>query len=414
VQGGNTTSGAGGRATITACIIARDEAVNLPDCLASVAFCSEIVLVDSGSTDATIELALAAGARVVEESWRGYAGQRNVALDHAHGEWVLEIDADERVSPALRGEIEAFLDTPPEDSSLCGLPLREMFLGHALGPAGKYPKYRHRLLRRGAYRHDESRTVHEGLVPDGIVHPFAGELVHLLAVSWREALGDAWRYARLEAGQLRARRSATAALKGVIVRPSIKFVYRLSIDGGWRDGWAGVAKIALDCATDSVVWVRYMTGAHGQERGDSGVDPTLHYGAWKIHRGSLRVVGIAAGRSSRAQAMSWLARAAAAGADVALLISDRVDVDPNEAPPVGESSVRVRPLTRFGPLSLIRALDAEEQLRTIDAVIPFGTLSSVLLRAVPSSLRGERTDLTPASDPTAIAWGAEARGERPG
>jgi hypothetical protein len=410
VESTETDNPEGVPATISACIIARDEAVNLPDCLASVAFCSEIVLVDSGSADATIELALAAGARVVEEPWRGYAGQSNVALEHARGEWVLEIDADERVSPSLRDEIKAFLTAAPVDSNLCGLPLREVFLGRALGPAGKYPKYRHRLLRRGAYRHDESRTVHEGLVPDGTVHPFAGELVHLLATSWREAIGDAWRYARLEAGQLRARRSATAALKGVVARPTIKFMYRLMIDGGWRDGWAGVTKIALDCATDSVVWVRYITGAHGQERGDSGVDPALHYGAWKIHRGSLRVVGIAAGRSSRAQAMSWLDRAAAAGADVAL-ISAGAGVAPGGAPTAGEPEVRVRPLAHLGPLSLIRALDAEEQLRTMDAVVPFGMLATLLLRAVPGSLRGERSDLTEASDPVTIVWGADARGE---
>ena len=61
--------------------------------------------------------------------------------------------------------------------------------------------YSHRLLRREAYRHDEQRTVHEGLVPHGPVHPFEGDLLHLLAVNWREALADAWRYARLEAGR---------------------------------------------------------------------------------------------------------------------------------------------------------------------------------------------------------------------
>jgi len=251
---------------ISACIIARNEQESLPDALASVAFCQEIVLIDSGSTDATMEIARAAGARVIEHSWRGYAAQRNVALDHARGEWILEIDADERVSPRLREEIEAFLANPP-GVDLAGLPLREMFLGHPLGPSGKYPKYRHRLLRRGAYRHDERRTVHEGIVPDGPVHPFSGDLIHLLATSWTEAVGDSWRYARLEAGQLTGARTPARILQGALLRPAAKLLYRLAVDGGWRDGWAGAAKIGLDCATDSLVWIRYLLGARGSELG---------------------------------------------------------------------------------------------------------------------------------------------------
>ena len=172
-----------GRATITACIIARDEAENLPGCLASVAFCDEVVLVDSGSSDATREIAARAGAQVIENPWRGFAAQRNVALAHAGSDWVLEIDADERVSPALRIEMERFLESPPRGVTLAGLPLREVFLGRSLGPSAKYPKYRHRLLLRGSHRHDERRTVHEGLVADGPVHPFAGDLMHLVATS---------------------------------------------------------------------------------------------------------------------------------------------------------------------------------------------------------------------------------------
>jgi glycosyltransferase involved in cell wall biosynthesis len=388
-------------ATITACIIARDEARSLPDCLASVAFCQEIVLVDSGSSDETVAIARAAGARVIEQPWLGFAAQRNVALGHARGTWVLEIDADERVSPRLRAEMEAFVADPPAGVTLAGLPLREIFLGRSLGPSAKYPKYRHRLLLRGAHRHDERRTVHEGLVPDGPVHPFEGDLIHLLAAGWGEALGDAWRYARLEAGQLQARRNAAAVLKGAILRPSAKLVYRLLIDGGWRDGWAGAAKIAIDCATDSVVWLRYAAGRHGHERGESGVEADLHYGAWKIRRGSLRVVALAGDSANAAAAASWLARAAALGADVSLL---------STSPPPAEE-VRVRRLQSFGPLAVIRGLEAEEQLRTLDAVIAFGRRASLMLHAVPHELRGHVRDLTPELDPAAVHWDGSDRRE---
>jgi hypothetical protein len=393
------STGAVAPVPISACIIARDEAELIGDCLASVSFCPEIVLIDSGSTDATVEIARTAGAVVIEHPWRGFAAQRNVALDNARGAWVLEIDADERVTAPLRAEIEAFLADPP-DVRLAGLPVREIFLGRPLGPSAKYPKYRHRLVRRGSYRHDESRTVHEGFVPDAPVHPFASDLEHLLAASWREALSDAWRYARLESGQLRARRTPAALARGAVVRPAVKFLYRLTVDGGWRDGGRGVAKIAIDCATDAVVWARYAVGAQGPERGDSGVDPAMHYGAWKVRRGPARIVGVAAGHSAAAEAARWLERAAEGGADVSL-IAPVARATPGAPAAAG---VRVRSLERLGPMRLIRALDAEEQLRTIDAVVPFGRRARALVRVLPRDMRGPLRGVCAELDPGAVRW----------
>jgi hypothetical protein len=382
-------------ATLSACVIARNEEQNLPDCLASVGFCQEIVLVDSGSTDRTTELARAAGARVVEQPWLGFAAQRNVALDHASGTWVLEIDADERVSPQLRDEIERFLLDPPDGVELAGLPLREIFLGRPLGPSAKYPKYRHRLLRRGAYRHDEARTVHEGFIPAGVVHPFDGDLVHLLAASWREAVGDAWRYARLEAGQLQDASSPAAWIRGALVRPAVKLLYRLIVDGGWRDGPAGLAKISLDCATDTVVWIRHLLGRRGSERGRSGVTASAHYGSRRLRQGCLRVVGVAADPAAARVAERWLATAQAAGGDVALIV---------QRPVAAQGPVRVRGVPGMRPLFLIRALDAEDQLRPIDAVVAFGRRARLLLRTVPRGLRGELATLTQETDPETVNW----------
>ncbi len=418
------------RATVSACIIARDEAPSLPDCLASVAFCDEIVLVDSGSTDATTAIARAAGARVIEQPWLGFAAQRNVALDHATGNWVLEIDADERVTPELRAEIERFLAASPNGAKvgvdLAGLPLREIFLGHPLGPSAKYPKYRHRLLRRGAYRHDEARTVHEGFIPVGAVEPLEGDLTHLLASSWMEALADAWRYARLEAGQLRGSCTPVAWLKGALLRPVAKLLYRLAIDGGWRDGWPGLARISLDCATDTVVWTRHLLGRPGAERGASGVRGDAHYGSRRVRSGSLRAVAVAADTSSEAQAERWLESAQAGGADVALIcaragvaggradarggaIRDArgglvQDVRRGVVPDARGGPIRVRPLGHAGPLALIRALDAEDQLRPVDAVVSFGWRARLLMRGVPRGLRGELAQITQETDPETVNW----------
>jgi glycosyltransferase involved in cell wall biosynthesis len=369
------------RPTLSACIIARDEEAHLPDCLASVAFCDEIVVVDSGSRDATAAIARAAGARVIEQPWLGYGAQRNVAADNATGDWVLEVDADERVSDALQAQIEAFLaGPPPAGTHLAALPLRDVLLGRPLGPSAKYPKYRHRLFRRGHHRHDEARTVHEGLVPDGPVHPFSGDLTHLLAESWREALGDTWRYARLEAGQLDAPRSAKAVLVGALGRPAVKLGYRLTIDGGWRDGWAGAVKIGLDCANDTIVWLRHATRRTGGLQGRSGVSAGMHFGAWRGRRGTPRLALLASGPAETARAARWAVRAAAdAQADV-VVITDAT------LPPT-TAALRRHAVPRLGPILATRALDAEEQLRPLDAVITFGGAARRALRVLPAAPR---------------------------
>lgn len=393
------------RASVTACIIARDEEERLPACLASVAFCDEVVVVDSGSTDATVAIARAAGATVVEERWHGFAVQRNIALDHAHGDWVLEIDADERVSDRLREEIEAFLAAPPAGVGLCGLPLRDHFLGRALGPSAKYPKYRHRLFRRDAYRHDERRTVHEGLVPHGPVHPFTGDLLHLLAGDWNEALRDAWRYARLETAQLDPGTPIPRIVLAAFVRPSVKLVYRLAVDGGWRDGLHGLAKVGLDCAGDAIAWLGLLgrrrsaaaavpataeaeaavSGTAGAQAGPAAAEAAPP--SPPTPDGPPRLVGVAYGGAAD-RAASWLAAAAQAGADVALV-----------TPCDGNGPVRRRALASQGPFALTRALDAETQLRDVDAVVPFGRRARVALRLVPGTVRGAAHDVGERDDP---------------
>jgi glycosyltransferase involved in cell wall biosynthesis len=178
------------RARISACLIVQDEHERLPAALASVAFCDEVIVVDGGSTDDTVALAREAGAQVIESPWRGFAIQRNVAIDAARGDWILEVDADERVSPALRSSIEALLDRPPQDVGIAVCALRNRFLGGLLGPSAKYPAYRSRLFRRGAYRHDESLAVHEGLELRELPAILEGDLEHELAATLLPPLSE--------------------------------------------------------------------------------------------------------------------------------------------------------------------------------------------------------------------------------
>lgn len=370
-----------GRGGLTACIIARDEAERLPACLASVAFCDEVIVMDSGSRDATVQIARRAGARVHEHAWLGFAAQRNLVLDLATTDWILEVDADERVTAALRDDIQTFLADPPAGVEIAGVPRREIFLGRRLGPSAKYPKYRHRLFRRGVYRHPEGRTVHEGLIPSGPVHPLTGDLEHLLAGGLGEAIRDTWSYARLEAGQMTAAKSPGTVLRGALLRPAAKLVYRLTVDGGWRDGVQGFAHIALDCGTDSVVWLRHVLGRRGPVTGDSGVPPGAHYGSRRRRAGSRRVVAVACGGPASERALAWLQAARVDGADV-VLVSDTA------MPGAPAGGVRVRRLAAPRPVPLLRALDAEAQLRTYDELRPFGRRARLLLRLVPGGLRG--------------------------
>jgi glycosyltransferase involved in cell wall biosynthesis len=378
------TTGDRRRQSVSACIIARNEEERLPGALESVGFCEELVVIDSGSSDRTAEIARAAGAKLIVHPFRSFGSQRNVAIDHATSDWILEVDADERISPQLRVEIQAFLADVPEGVDICGVPCRDLLFGKPLGPSAKYPKYRLRLFRRGRYHHDETVKVHEGLWAFGRTWAFEGDLQHMLASSPREAIGDVLAYARLEAEQLRGAVSQTDRVRGVLLRPFAKFWYRLLVDGGWRDGWRGVAKIALDCSSDALVWV-FAGGDTG-----AGAAPA-HYAKPRERRGSVRLLAIASGFHSSVHASRWLADAAAAGADVALVT--------DHPPDAARGPVHVRGLERMTPLRLIRALDAEVQLRGVDALVPWGPRERTMTRLLPPELRAPYGQLDPATDP---------------
>lgn len=376
----NETPSPGSR--LSACVITLNEERRLPACLASLSFCDQIVVVDSCSDDRTRETAAAAGALVIENPWPGFGAQRNIAIDHADGEWVLEIDADERVSPRLAEEITRFLADPPADIDFALLPLRDIFLGRELGPSSRYPRYRNRLFRRGAFRHDETRTVHEGAWASGPVVPLEGDLVHLLAGSIGEAVRDTIAYARLESMQ-RSRPGPAEALKGIVARPAAKLLYRTAIYGGWRDGWQGLVRIGLECGGDSLAaMLRLREGEEGGAAGFGQDPPRL---------GPVRIVGVALSRPATANLEGWLEQAALAGAEVAL-------VSPF---PGVEGGLRRRVTDSGTPSAMIRALDAEEQVRSVDALLLPGRSERALLRIAPASLRGVAPPLSPRQDPAA-------------
>ena len=160
-------------------MIAKNAADLLPDCLASVAWADEIVILDSGSTDNTADVARAAGAKVFTDTdWQGYGIQRQRAQSYATGDYVLMIDTDERVTPELRQAIQTVL-AAPQPGAVYSIARRNYFLGRFMRHSGWYPDRVMRLYARERYQYNDN-LVHESLACDNAqVIPLTGDLLHL-------------------------------------------------------------------------------------------------------------------------------------------------------------------------------------------------------------------------------------------
>lgn len=228
--------------TLSVVLITLDEAANLPRTLKSVSWAQEIVVVDSGSTDATLEIAQKAGARVFEEPWKGFASQKNVAIAHASGEWVLSLDADEEVSPELAREIQALLAGEPAFSAY-RIPRLNHFLGRPLRHGGYWPDPKLRLFRSGAARFTE-RPVHETMETAGPVATLNNPLLHHCYPTLEDYIEHMNRYSSVAAQMLadsgRAPRSFPALAWNALLNPAATFLYNYVVRLGFLDGREGL------------------------------------------------------------------------------------------------------------------------------------------------------------------------------
>ena len=193
---------------LSAIIIAHNEAHNIAACLAGVAFCDERIVVDAGSDDGTVALAEAAGARVVDHDWAGFGAQKNFALAQASGDWVLSIDADERVTPALAAEIRDAIASATADGY--EVPRSSTFCGTVIRHCGWSPDYVLRLFRRERARFSND-LVHERVICAGAVARLKEPLVHHTIRSREDARAKIERYAEAGAAMLLARGRPVAA-----------------------------------------------------------------------------------------------------------------------------------------------------------------------------------------------------------
>lgn len=228
--------------TLSVVLVTLNEAANLPRTLASVRFAQEIVLVDSGSTDATLQIARQAGARIFEEPWKGFARQKNSAIAHATSDWVLSLDADEEVSPELAREIAALLASEPAFSAY-RIPRLNHFLGRPLRHGGYWPDPKLRLFRRGAALFEE-RPVHETMRADGAVGRLKGHLIHHCYPTLAEYIEHMNRYssigAEVLAQQGRVSRSLPAFFWNAVLNPAATLLYNYVFRLGFLDGRAGL------------------------------------------------------------------------------------------------------------------------------------------------------------------------------
>jgi glycosyltransferase involved in cell wall biosynthesis len=224
---------------ISVTIITFNEESNIAAACESVSWADEIVVVDSNSTDQTRELALAAGARVITNDWPGFGKQKQFAVDQARIEWILSLDADERVSEELKRSIVELENEKLADGYL--IPRRTFYQGRWIRGGGWYPDRQLRLFRKSK-GHWKDRHIHESVAmnPATQVATLSGDLLHYTshnAAHHHRMIGE--RYAPLAAQQMYEEGRRTSTLAVATAAPAA-FVRSLLLKGGFRDGFAGL------------------------------------------------------------------------------------------------------------------------------------------------------------------------------
>jgi glycosyltransferase involved in cell wall biosynthesis len=279
-----TARQAGDVATLSVIIITKNESHNIGDCIASIhALAYEIVVVDSGSTDDTIAIARAAGAKVIETSdWPGFGPQKNRALSYATGEWILSLDADERVTSAGRAELAAILTSPPITSSpvasspvtsppvtsppvasspvtsspVAGyaLPRLSQFCGRWVKHSGWYPDYVTRVFRRGTARFSDD-LVHERIDVEGPVERLHEPLHHYSYIDRKQVEDKIDRYAQAGAEQMFQRGKHYGPLKHYLAG-GWAWLRTWVLRAGFLDGAAGTGIASMNARSTAQKYLR--------------------------------------------------------------------------------------------------------------------------------------------------------------
>lgn len=240
-------------------VVAKNEAVNIVDCVRSATFAGEVLVLDSGSSDRTIDLARSVGARVLSTDWPGYGAQQNRAIDASVGDWIFSLDADERISPALADELRAVLANPSHQ--IYEVPRSSLYLTRFMRHSGWWPDRTLRLLRRGT-AHFTEHEIHAHLRTRGTV----GRLIHpIIHYSYREVQNLVEKMDRYSSGSARDldARGKRGSLKAAIGHGLWAFIRTYLVKFGFLDGSMG---FILAISNAQVTYYKYLKLAELQGR----------------------------------------------------------------------------------------------------------------------------------------------------
>jgi glycosyltransferase involved in cell wall biosynthesis len=240
------------RPTISAVLISFNAQAHLRECLQSVAWCDEVIVLDGGSTDATHAICAELGARLhASPDWPGFGFQKNRAIALATGDWIFSIDTDEVCTPDLRAAIQGAMRLG--EHAAYEVPRRSSFCGHFMRHGGWWPDYVTRLWRRGHARFSDSR-VHERVLVDGSTGRLSPPLIHYTYDTLDQALEKMTRYARLGAEQAHAAGQRSTPAKAVL-RGAWAFFRTYVVRLGFLDGAPGFVLARYNAHT---TYYRYL------------------------------------------------------------------------------------------------------------------------------------------------------------
>jgi len=240
--------------TLSVILITRNEEANLDDCLASLeGIAQQIVVVDTNSADRTLEIAQKYGATIAQPSdWPGFGPQKNRALDLATGDWVLSLDADERLTPALRSEIVTAVHHSAQINCFA-IPRLSWYCGRFIRHSGWSPDYVDRLFKRGTARFSDD-LVHERLIPNGAVAKLENPMLHYSFMNYSQVLQKLDRYSTASAEQAFTQGKKSSPLKAV-THGIWAFIRTYIIRAGFLDGGQG---FALAISNGQGTYYRYI------------------------------------------------------------------------------------------------------------------------------------------------------------
>lgn len=236
---------------ISAVIIVKNEEKILAQCLDSLAWVDEIIVIDSGSTDRTVKIAKAYGAKVSVRKWEGFAKQKNFSISKVNNPWILSVDADEIVTSGLKEEIlkitgsgSPFAKVSPDKPAGYNIPRRTYFYGRLLKFGNIYPDYQLRLFKKGSGKYEETE-IHERFILEGRVENLINPMIHYSKDSVKAHIESMNSYTSLE-----VKRAVKKGYKptgySVLIKPVLYFAKHYIFRGGFLDGFAGLVYYSIN------------------------------------------------------------------------------------------------------------------------------------------------------------------------